>query len=417
MRTSFRFVVCLTLLSGVSLGTTLCRGAEPKLDSKPAAKKAAATKAEVKTGPVYRLRLPQDASMWMRPQTGKDWQELHRQLDRRAEAIVEVVDRSKVDQNLFVDLWGLRLFVASDQCRQKVLGLPLESDTLVTQEFLVRSLLSRRRAATGIEPEIIPVNNPVGKELGNEGMVLLKKCEFARKGQYFTSQSATLEKHEGDSYGVRISDFYIDKYKVTNAEYCRFLNAGNPGYWNWAKWNQAITRKPDGSFEVAAGKDKLPVVGVNWYQAAGYLKWAGKRLPTEAEWEFAAGGEGGRTFPWGNEAPDETRGHFVGKEYAAVDAHPAGATPDGVFDLAGNAAEWCLDFYDDKYYETAPAEGLLKNPTGPEKGLAKWEYRRMFKGFCRISDTPEFLHCTKRHARDPLLTSAIGFRGVKPGCT
>ena len=100
-----------------------------------------------------------------------------------------------------------------------------------------------------------------------------------------------------------------------------------------------------------------------------------------------------------------------------MDAHPAGATPDGVFDLAGNAAEWCLDFYDDKYYETAPAEGLLKNPTGPEKGLAKWEYRRMFKGFCRISDTPEFLHCTKRHARDPLLTSAIGFRGVKPGCT
>ena len=417
MRTSFRFAVCLTLLSGVSLGTTLCRGAEPKLDSKPAEKKETATKAEVKTGPVYRLRLPQDASVWTRPETGKDWQEQHRQLDRRAEAIFEVVDRSKVDEALFVDLWGLRLFVASDQCRQKVLGLPLESDTQVTQEFLVRSLLSRRYAATGIDPEIIPVNNPVGKELGNEGMVLLKNCEFARKGQYFTSQSATLEKHEGDSYGVKVPDFYIDKYKVTNAEYCRFLNAGNPGYWHWAKWNQAINRKPDGSFEVAAGNEKLPVVGVNWYQAAGYLKWAGKRLPTEAEWEFAAGGAAGRTFPWGNQAPDETRGHFVGKEYAAVDAHPAGATPDGVFDLAGNAAEWCLDFYDDAYYETAPAEGQMKNPTGPEKGLAKWQYRRMFKGFCRVTDTPEFLHCTKRHARDPLLTSAIGFRGVKPGCT
>jgi formylglycine-generating enzyme required for sulfatase activity len=247
--------------------------------------------------------------------------------------------------------------------------------------------------------------------------VLLKGGEYERSGHYVTSQSAKLGERKGDRYNVKVPAIYVDKYKVTNAEYCRFLNAGNPGYWNSTSWNQAITRNEGGGFNVTTGHEKLPVVGVNFYQASGYAKWAGKRLPTEAEWEFAAVGEKGRTYPWGNEAPDETRGHFVGKEYAAVDAFPAGATPDGIFDMAGNAAEWCADFYDDSYYETAPEDGLLKNPTGPKEGLAKWQYRRMFKGFYRATDTTEFLQSTKRHARSPLLISAIGFRCVKPGCT
>ncbi len=380
-----------------------------------AADKAADSKKKSPTGPVYVLTCPEDRSLLSKPNTGNDWKELHRQLDRRARAIILTSGRAKIDDSLFVDTSGIRLYADSAACRDYFAGLPQQSENGLTLTWLVRNLLGRRYAETGIEPEMIPINNSIAKTCGTEGMVRIKPGEFERKGHYFTSQSAELGERKGDNYTVKVPAFYIAKYKVTNAEYCRFLNAGNPGYWNWAPWNQSITRADNGKFVVAKGHEKRPVIGVNFYQASGYAKWMGRQLPTEAQWEFAAGGEEGRKYPWGNETPDETRGHFVGKEYADVDAHPAGATPDGVFDLAGNAAEWCADFYDDAYYETAPMDGVLANPTGPKSGVKKWDYRRMFKGFCRVTDQHEFLQCTKRHARPPLLTSAIGFRTVK-GC-
>jgi formylglycine-generating enzyme required for sulfatase activity len=406
---------CCGLLAALAvavLTANVCLGAEATPGEQTTEKQAAAP-----TGPVFVLSCPQDDSLLTRPPATDDWKELHRQLDRRSKALIQVVDRSTVNPSLFVESSGLRLYVESARCQTFFNKLPQDSETEITLSWLVRDLLGRRYAETGIEPETIPVVGSAAKELGNEGMVLLKGGEYERSGHYFTSQSAELGERKGDKYKVKVPAIYVDKYKVTNAEYCRFLNAGNPGYWNSTSWSQAITRNEGRGFNVTKGHEKLPVVGVNFYQASGYAKWAGKRLPTEAEWEFAAGGEKGRTYPWGNETPDKTRGHFVGKEYAAVDAHPAGATPDGIFDMAGNAAEWCADFYDDSYYETAPEDGLMKNPAGPKEGLAKWQYRRMFKGFCRVTDTSEFLQCTKRHARPPLLTSAIGFRCVKPGCT
>jgi len=211
---------------------------------------------------------------------------------------------------------------------------------------------------------------------------------------------------------VRVSDFYIDKYKVTNDEYCRFLNYGNLEYWNSAPWSN-IKRDKDGRFFVDKDKARWPVIAVNWYQAGGYARWAGKRLPTEAEWEFAAAGPEGRTYPWGNEPPDKTRGYsLTSGDYTPVDAFPAAATRDGVVGLAGNAAEWCADFYSHDYYDKAPKDGLLIDPKGPATGNAAQGYPRMFKGFCQ-GRSPEFLTCNKRHARAPLLTAAIGFRCAK----
>ncbi len=409
-----RFLRCQQGIVGLVTVLALSVGVGRSGDTKPDSQRAEETVEA--SHPVYVLSIPQDDALLIRPQTTDDWRELHRQLDERSHALIQVVDRSLVDQSLHVDTCGLRLYADSAACLKLFSDLPQDSTTKVSLSWLVRDLLGRRYAETGVEPEMIPVNNSAAKECGVQGMVQLKGGEFERSGHYFTSQSAVLGEGNGEKYRVKVAAFHIDIYKVTNADYCRFLNADNPGYWNWAPWNQSITRDETGQFAVTEGHEKQPVVGVNWYQATGYAKWVGKRLPTEAEWEFAAGGAEGRTFPWGQEPPDETRGHFAGQEYAAVDAYPAGATPAGVFGLAGNAAEWCADFYDDSYYETAPEDGLIANPAGPQQGLDKWQYRRMFKGFCRVTDTPEFLHCTKPHARPPLLTSAIGFRCVK-GCT
>jgi serine/threonine-protein kinase len=90
------------------------------------------------------------------------------------------------------------------------------------------------------------------------------------------------------------------------------------------------------------------VTGVNWFEASAYCAWDGVRLPTDAEWERAAGGLEGREYPWGPAAPDETRANFEMKvgNPTPVGLYPAGATPDGVADMAGNVWEWVEDWYE-----------------------------------------------------------------------
>jgi formylglycine-generating enzyme required for sulfatase activity len=401
---------CLFLTFGVVLVTGTLLSLQGAL-----AEETAKTASEPKAGKTYLLACPDGADVFQLPLKDLHWQELHRILDEKAGKLIQVVDHSQVDSSLFIDTEGLRLYVASATCRQRFEQLPRESADQITLAYLVRNLLLRRYSATGVEPERIPVHGDAGKKPGKEGMVEIKAGEYVRPGHYFTSQSAELGERTGEKYTVKVSAFHIDKYKVTNEEYCRFLNDGNPGYWNSANWSN-ITRDADGRFQVAAEMAKWPVISVNWYQAAGYAQWAGKRLPTEAQWEFAGGGPEGRTYPWGNDTPDETRGYsLTSGDYTPVDAFPAGATPDGVSGLAGNAAEWCADFMSEDYYDKAPTEGLLIDPKGPTTGSSANGYARMFKGFCQ-GRSPGFLTCTKRHARNPLLTAAIGFRCVKPGC-
>ena len=150
---------------------------------------------------------------------------------------------------------------------------------------------------------------------------------------------------EGPVREVHLDTYAIAPYPVTVAEFQTFLD--DDGYLN-AKW---WADGGFGKFDMPEDWDdqveypNRPVVGVSWFEAAAYSAWAGSRLPAEAEWEKAARGTEGRKFPWGNEPADPSRLNSDGNvgRPTPVGLYPAGATPSGIYDMAGNVWEWCCD--------------------------------------------------------------------------
>ena len=161
---------------------------------------------------------------------------------------------------------------------------------------------------------------------------------------------------EAPLHEVTLDAFWIDRTEVTNEQYMRCVNEGNC----------------DPSFfmdNATFNGDDYPVVGVSWYDAEAYCEWVDTRLPTEAEWEYAARGPEGQKYPWGAEAPVCELAQFGGCDGDTIPAGslPGGASWAGSLDMAGNAWEWVSDWYSAGYYSDSESQ----NPQGPDSGISK----------------------------------------------
>ncbi len=229
---------------------------------------------------------------------------------------------------------------------------------------------------------------------------------------------------ESPVHGVCLSGFYIDKYEVTNAQFKKFVDA--TGYITDAEMAASpeaslpTWRHPYGADSNADSMPNYPVVCVSWNDANAYALWAGKRLPTEAEWEKTARGTDGRIYPWGNTEPapglanvaDSSAGLTWSnasfsdnqKKTAPVGSFPGGKSVYAAEDMAGNVWEWCFDWWNRAYYQTSPPTG----PTGPQAG--EFKIIRGGSWFYSVDGARTFRRMYFRPAGS---SADIGFRCVK----
>lgn len=317
---------------------------------------------------------------------------------------------------------------------------PESEQTPVKKAYLVKEKLFPRSAAAFCRPTGIPRSdsaafmNGGGKDFQESvfnkaltdlsapaGMKLISGGEFSMGGVNPVGMQGGGHEQMDDArpvHRVAVQPFFMDAAEVTNRQFAAFVKAtayvtvaeqkptreefptapeenlvaGSlvftaPGgkvsldnYYQW--WNYvkgADWRHPEGPGSNIKGKDNYPVVQVSWEDAAAYAKWAGKRLPTEAEWEFAArGGQSGKLYTWGNTLKPGGKwmanifeGSFPDKDSGAdgyIGTAPAKQFPPngyGLYDMAGNVWEWCSDWYRADYYSTIANNPVTRDPAGP----------------------------------------------------
>jgi len=212
---------------------------------------------------------------------------------------------------------------------------------------------------------------------------------------YFLMGSSTGPANEQPEHPVLVDAFFLDVFEVTNAQYRECVNAGGC---RQTGFRNSFTR--NGYRDQEAYAD-YPVIGVTWDQAVAYCTWANKRLPTEAEWEFAASGPQNFTWPWGNTF-DANRSAASAPDTQSVGSYPNGASPFGILDMAGNTTEWVADVYDPNFYAGSP----LSNPINTTGGDT-----RVFRGGAFANADSSAYTTSRRYTRSRAFTDVdIGFR-------
>jgi formylglycine-generating enzyme required for sulfatase activity len=272
------------------------------------------------------------------------------------------------------------------------------NDVLVYINILQRGVEAAQKRATTLQTREEAMKGALAQSKAKWDMVLVEAGEFVMGS----------DEQRDDCYPVHkvyLPAFYIDRYEVTNAQYYEFLEyikkTGDHSKCHRDEppnkdhtprnWEESYYDNPD-----------FPVTRIDWYDAYAYATWAGKRLPTEAEWEKAARGPSGNRFPWGNEWNPENCN--VGTDQKPVGSYPQGVSPYGCHDMAGSVAEWMADWYDPEYYASQPST----NPKGPEKGL-----KRVLRGGSRFGRGFLLRSSTRKCEAPNVHNQAVGFRCAK----
>lgn len=228
-----------------------------------------------------------------------------------------------------------------------------------------------------------PSSGPGGADSGEVSEALL----FIQGGMFFMGADDG-DFDERPRHEVTVESFYMDVHEVTNAQYKVFAEAASrqlPPFW------QPEIDKPD-----------EPVVGVTWDDARAYAAWAGKRLPTEAEWEYAArGGTSGQKYCWGD-IPDRRFANY--SSFGIVQVQKFAPNPYGLHDMTGNVWEWCSDWYGGDFYAVSPA----RNVTGPVDGALK-----VLRGGAWYCGPDEVRAANRFYASPDAKSFNVGFRCVR----
>lgn len=245
------------------------------------------------------------------------------------------------------------------------------------------------KCGSPLKPTEVPKNEGPTKTIRGKDealMILIPAGEFWMGSPEGQGDNAQRPWHK-----VWIDAFYIDEHEVTFDQYDRFCEATG-------------REKPD---DEGWGRGHRPVINVSWFDADAYCKWAGKRLPTEAEWEKACRGGSDLSYSFGNDATKLEEYAWYGRHSNAM-THPVKKkkpNPFGLYDMHGNVWEWCSDWYDKSYYSKSPD----RNPQGPESGQTKcnrggsWlnDFEILLRSACRLNDPPNNRYYY------------LGFRGAK----
>lgn len=292
-------------------------------------------------------------------------------------------------------------------------------DRVMTGVLIAGALVIAASFAWGLDTQDIVVEwTPEGKQLAMERAKLPTKDEMVTipAGEFLRGSTKQVDRNaylaEMPQRRIWLDAYQIDKYEVTALHYLKFVVATDRlPLLDW--------RFDGGNFQ--EGMTHHPVMHVTWHDASAYCTWAGKRLPSEAEWEKAARGEDGRIFPWGNQMAGLTRANYgrsglsgpvrdrperllLYPPIISVDKYENAVSPYGVHQMSGNVAEWVADWYDKDYYKSAPD----RNPKGPAMGA-----NRGFRGGGWIDSTPTIRAAQRNGAPPDTKMNWLGFRCAK----
>jgi len=280
------------------------------------------------------------------------------------------------------------------ESEEEIARLRARVEALLKAKSMSGSLSAESSMQVAKVPAFSPLTQTARTMTGKDGssLVLIPEGPF--------TMGSTKFRNERPVHRVMLPAFYMDQDEVTVARYAGFLNEtkrSSPEFWD----DRQLGR--DGG---------RPVVGVDWADADAYCKWAGRRLPTEAEWEKAARGTDERDYPWGEESPTPELARFDHccdfENYGVIGIageRNDGSSPFGVHDMAGNVWEWTADWYDANYYRRTTAE----NPKGPSHGMEK-----TIRGGS-WSNNATSIRTTNRHGLAPTeRKNNVGFRCAQP---